>query len=299
MSSGLHVRFQSDSPTYYINYTLFFPTLDWYDMPSTSYGGCDLLTFDESTDSWRWVGICRTISYPVSSGLISIPELSTRMRKYILFLPLYNRVLEFNIGVPRGKALLSDSSVVAKKPIVWYGTSIAQGSVASRPGRSFTNMLTISLNRPVLNFGFAGNGMMEIEVQQFLNKIDAAAFVIDCLPNMNSSMVANRTVPLVKYIRSSHPQVPIVLVEGTTYSQTWLFKSLRDYQAEKRAALSTAYFQLQQQQVPNIFYVHGNDLFGFEESDSPTIEGTHPTELGIAQIAAFYNRFLPTVLGPN
>ena len=48
------------------------------------------------------------------------------------------------------------------KPIVWYGTSIDQGGVASRPGSTYTNVLTRSLGRIVLNFGFAGNGVDEV-----------------------------------------------------------------------------------------------------------------------------------------
>ena len=60
------------------------------------------------------------------------------------------------------------------KPIVWYGTSIAQGGVASRPGMAFTNILSRRLGRPVLNFGFSGNGHMDVGVGVWLAQLDAA-----------------------------------------------------------------------------------------------------------------------------
>ena len=43
---------------------------------------------------------------------------------------------------------------------------------------------------------------------------EAAAIIIDCLPNMNTGQVTNRTVPLVKYLRAhGHAKTPIVLVQ--------------------------------------------------------------------------------------
>lgn len=38
-----------------------------------------------------------------------------------------------------------------------YGTSIAQGGVASRPGMAFTNIISRNIQYPIYNFGFSGN----------------------------------------------------------------------------------------------------------------------------------------------
>ena len=59
-------------------------------------------------------------------------------------------------------------SVVAESPrpapVVFYGTSITQGGVVSRPGMAFTNIIGRSLSRDVLNFGYSGQGYMELSV---------------------------------------------------------------------------------------------------------------------------------------
>jgi hypothetical protein len=94
--------------------------------------------------------------------------------------------------------------------------SIQQGGVASRPGHEYDAFLGRALNREIYNFGFAGNGVMELSVAEYLTMLSASAIVIDCLPNMNAAEVANRTVPLVAYLRAhNHSTTPIVLVEGS------------------------------------------------------------------------------------
>lgn len=42
---------------------------------------------------------------------------------------------------------------------------------------------------------------MEETVAEFFLEIDAALYVVDCLPNMSPATVTNRTVALVQYIR--------------------------------------------------------------------------------------------------
>ena len=71
-------------------------------------------------------------------------------------------------------------------PIVVYGTSIAQGGCASRPGLAWTNILGRKLDRPVINLAFSGNGKLEKELIELLSEIDASLYVLDCLPNLTS-----------------------------------------------------------------------------------------------------------------
>lgn len=71
--------------------------------------------------------------------------------------------------------------------------------MASRPGFAFTNMISRTLNRDILNFGFSGNGIMEISVAEFLTQIpEPAAFIIDCNWNMDGPTIASHAVPLVQ-----------------------------------------------------------------------------------------------------
>lgn len=159
----------------------------------------DLYAFDENSSAWRWT----STTHSQGHGLKATNSLTTtrvcssggtcKLTRYRLHLPLYNGVAKLSLGFnSKGPGCVHDQCVLvadtdprtialeSKPPVVWYGTSIAQGGVASRPGMAFTNSIARNIDRPVLNFGFSGNGIMEIGVAQWLVQIEAAAYVIDC-----------------------------------------------------------------------------------------------------------------------
>ena len=131
----------------------------------------------------RFRNIMRPLSYLLLQDFVQ-----TTQHKYWLFLPMRNTITSLKIGVPSSYELPKHDSdfdrngvlLNGKKPIVWYGTSIVQGGAVSRPGSTFTNILSRELGRHVLNYGFAGNGIMEISVAKSIVTIDASLFVIDC-----------------------------------------------------------------------------------------------------------------------
>ena len=104
--------------------------------------------------------------------------------------------------------------------------------MAHRAGTEYDAIISRALSLEIINMGFAGHGLMELSVAQFLASAPSpvAAFVIDCLPNMNAAEVASRTAPLVKYLRSAqngrHKDTPIILAEGTPYPvRIWMNES--------------------------------------------------------------------------
>ena len=71
-----------------------------------------------------------------------------------------------------------------EKPVVLYGTSIAQGACSSRPAMAWANILQRSLGYPLINLGFSGNGKLEKEVLNYIIEQDARIYILDCLPNL-------------------------------------------------------------------------------------------------------------------
>ena len=104
---------------------------------------------------------------------------------YQLYLPLYNSLEWLEIGVPE-EATIHFLALRNEKPIVVYGSSITQGACASRPGMAWTAILERKMDRPLLNFGFSGNGRLEKELIDLISEIDAKIFVLDCLPNLKT-----------------------------------------------------------------------------------------------------------------
>src|SRR5688500_7367704 len=160
-------------------------------------------------------------------------------REYMLYLPLYNGIESLHVGLPPGATLSPAPARPAgrDKPIVIYGTSVTQGGCASRPGMAYPAILGRRLDREVINLGFSGNGRMEIEVARLLAELDASAFVIDCLANMDAATIEERAEPLVRTLREARPRVPIVLLGNVPYtSRTFSRSSAGRFQANNAAA---------------------------------------------------------------
>lgn len=292
-SAGLCVRFTSDSPTIQARWTLTSKSLAMAHMPATGVSGLDL--YARAADGrWHWLGVGQP-TQPTNTTRLA-DGLPAGQREFMLYLPLYNGVSSVELGIPKDRMLAraDERSAGQRKPIVFYGTSITQGGCASRPGMVHTAILGRRLGQPVINLGFSGNGRMEVEVARLLGELDAAVFVIDCLPNLNAKDVAERTEPFVRELRKARPETPILLVEDRSYANSALLPSPRRHNEESRAALRAAYDRLVAAGVAGLHYLKGDKLLGDDGED--TVDGSHPTDLGFVRHADAFEPALKPLL---
>lgn len=278
-TSGMSVRFATDAEAIHVRYTLLKPNLAMPHMPATGVSGIDL--YGQGTGgTWHYV---RTLS-PTQQSMSKLLQdgLVAGERRYQIYLPLYNGVRSLEIGVPED-ARFQGISPRTQKPILFYGTSITQGGCASRPGMSFTNILGRRLDVPMLNFGFSGNGRMELEVARFLAELDPAAFVIDCSANCTPEIIAERAAPLVTLLRGAHGNMPILLVDERLHTNAPLLPSVESNHAAKSAALRSVFEDLQQAGVEHLHYRDDAGLLG--DDGEATVDGSHPTDLGMLRYA--------------
>ena len=289
-SSGMACRFNTDATEITIKYTVGNKALALPHMPATGVSGVDLYALDSSGD-WKWVSCSKPSGTEVTHKISGIDP---GMRTYMAYFPLRNSLLDISFGVPEG-AEFQPVAPRSEKPIVFYGTSITHGACASRPGMSHVAILGRRLDLPVVNLGFAGNGTMDLEVGALLTELDAAVYVIDCLPNMNGDQVAERTEPLVTQLRQARPDTPIVLVEDRSFTNSWLFKNRRDHHEKSRTALVRAYDNLVSSGVKNLYYLEGENLLG-DDTEAAT-DGSHPSDLGFLRQAEAFQPVLKQALG--
>lgn len=292
-SAGLTVRFVADTPAIHLRWTLTSADLAMKHMPATGVSGLDLYARDGG-GRWRWVA-CATPNAEGSEQAATIDGLSPGEREWLLFLPLYNGVSSLAIGVPEG-ASLGEAPPTDAKPIVFYGTSITHGACASRPGMCHPAILRRRFDRPVVNLGFSGAGRMEPEVGALVAEIDAAAYVIDCCPNLSPEETAARTPPLVRQLRAARPSVPILLVEDRRYTDGWIRPSHAARNDGNHAALRAVYDELVAAGVPGIHYLGGDDLLG--DDGEGTVDSSHPTDLGFQRQAALFEAALRPLVRP-
>ena len=90
---------------------------------------------------------------------------------------------------------------------------------------AFVAILGRRLDRPMLNFGFSGNGKMEAEVARFLAELDPPSFVLDCLANMAAVPVTPSTIEVVSSCARSAPDTPILFWMNAAGPTRWIFRS--------------------------------------------------------------------------
>ncbi len=292
-SAGMAVRFVSNATSIHARWTLSSEQLAMTHMAATGVSGLDLYVRDKQGE-WRWLACGQPKGQTNEVQLVS--GITEDERTYLLYLPLYNGVEELEIGVPVGKSLTAapPRPVELRKPIVFYGTSITQGACASRPGMAHVAMLGRRFDRPVINLGFSGNGRMETEVAEFVAELDAAVFVIDCLPNLFPNEVAVRTKPCVEVIRNAHPVTPILLVEDRTYGDASLVTARREENRGNRQALRRNFEQLKSAGDQNLYYLQGSQLLG--EDNEGTVDSSHPNDIGFMRQADAMEQVLGRIL---
>ena len=290
-SAGMIVRFRTDASTIWADYTLFRDRLALPNMTAIGASGLDLYARD-ARGAWRWVGVTRPAAKVVRQSIVA--GLAPGLREYALYLPLYNGVENLSLGVPPD-ARFETIAPRPDPPIVFYGTSITHGASASRPGMPHPAILGRRLDRPVINLGFSGNGRMDAAVGEFLITIDAAVYVIDCLPNMAPADVKLKCVPLVNQIRAAKPNTPIVLVEDRRFTNAWILPQRDRLHTDNHAALRECFTALQKAGVKGLFYLEGDDLLG-DDAEAAT-DGSHPSDLGFVHQADRFEPVLRKALG--
>ncbi len=278
-TAGLAVRFATDSGTIA---AVWDGGTAMNHMAATGNSGLDLYARREG----RWVfrGVGRPQPQRTTATLVS--GRPGELTEYLLYLPLYSPVKELLIGIDPGARLVRPPAP-RTQPIVFYGTSITQGGCASRAGMCHTAILGRWLDRAVINLGFSGAGKMEPEMATLLGELDAALFVLECLPNMTTDMVRERVRPFVRALRAARPTTPILLVESPL--------GVPDNPGNR--ALREAYADLLQEGVSRLHYLPGDTQLAGPENG--TVDGVHPTDLGFHRMAMAYEPILRAVLASH
>jgi lysophospholipase L1-like esterase len=160
---------------------------------------------------------------------------------------------------------------------------------------SFTSILGRRLDRPVLNFGFSGNGTTEVEVARFLAELSPAVFVLDTVANTPAGQLRERTEAVVRLLKKERPGTPVVILEGRVDANAPLVPHLAAGLKEKSAAVRAAYDALVAAGVTGVHYHGGEHLIG--NDGEATVDGSHPTDLGMVRYADAIEPVLRKVLG--
>lgn len=296
-AAGEYISFTTNATQIHVKYKVnkgYLPSNSTLMMMS----GVDLYLRDNH-NKWYWTNGKSEFGDTVNVHFENVLHTGALL-EYRLYLPMYRIVSELQIGVPQNAAFEFAKPNNLQKPIVLYGTSILQGTSASRAGLAWSSILGRKLNKEIINLGFSGNGQLEPAMLDLINQIDAGVFVLDCLPNLHdikkfsNTEVEKRLINAVKTIRAVHPSTPILLTEHACgIAGVNLDSAFYNKYARVNQVLQQTFKQLVHSGSKHIFLLTANEIAFDAES---TIDGTHPTDLGMMKYALAYEKKLKQIL---
>lgn len=299
-SAGLSIDFYCNSPEITVKYTisnyLSLPNLN-----TIACSGLDLYATDcNGVTDWCACPAAYKFGQSQADTIVyhykdlAYHNIHNLGSEYRLFLPLYNTVTSLSIGIPASSEL-KFAPLPKEKPILIYGTSIAQGASASRPAMAWTNIVQRRTDSPVINLGFSGNAIMDASVYDLISEVDARMYVLDCMPNMYvvHDSIVSRTLAGVQKIRAKS-NAPILLVENDGYMYGNTNKPIANECDVTNRELHKAYEQLLANGVKDIYYMTKEEIGMTPDAQ---VDGWHPSDVGMQLYADAYVKKINKILG--
>ena len=287
-SAGIAIRFRTNATRIVVRWSLreVDPLSKKAGSPGTD--GVDL--YSNSGAGWQFVNTGKPKQKV--NEFILLRNGDGGYKEYLLNLPLYNGVDSLSIGVNTIAEISKpvEKYLVEKKPVIYYGSSIAQGAAASRPGMAYTNILSRKLDVPFINFGFSGEGKFDLSVALAMSEVDASLYIVDCTPNSKKEIICDSAIKVVRLLREKRPMTPILLVEAFYYEDSYFNKDGLSNVDDKRRELRRAFDLLKQSGIKGLYYKKGDGLIGYDHEG--TADGVHPNDVGMLR---FSEQMLPVI----
>ncbi len=275
-SAGISIRFRSNSPTIVLKWNTVFNNTMTH-MADLGTRGLDLYYLTDE-GSWRYLGPGRPMGNP--TYWTAAANMDGKMREYMIHLSLYDQVDKLEIGIDEGSVIERPQVASPRrgKPVVIYGTSLAHGATASRPGMAASNILQRELDCEFINLGFSANGKLDYEIAEMMADVDAAAYIMDNVPNSSAEQIYNKTEKFVKILRDRHPDTPIIFVEDPKFPAIPLDQKMTETVALKNKAIREVYQRMVANGLDNTYYVEQVNLQ--PEDGDATSDEYHYTDIG-------------------
>lgn len=296
MPSGARIRITSNTTTFCIkaSHTTRPPMLD---MSPMGHSGIDIyIGLLGSEKYWGTSEVQLEGDPTIPYSYTFFQGLEKEFREITLYLPTYNDLTLFELGMDSDAEFHAPSSFSCEKPIVFYGSSITQGGCASRPGNGYAAVVTRNLGVDMVNLGFSGNGKGELFVSSLLAEIDASCYILDFHVNLPTVEALTAVYwPFYRYLRAQKPDTPIVMISPIRFSSERYDQQKINLFQEMRQLIRTVYDEALSNGDTHLYYVHGPDLLDLD-MEGAFVDGLHPNDLGFQWMAKTLEPILGKIL---
>lgn len=276
-ASGGRIAFATDSTLLTISATYE----DFCNMPHMPLSGSSGFSlFEEGEDGWRFVKSFAPQPWETNAFTAETALQGGRMRKYLLYFPLYNEVNTLSIGLTKGAGVQRIYPYREIAPILYYGSSITQGGCASRPDTCYPAIISKKNAIDYINLGFSGNAKGETIIAEYLAGIDCSLFVCDYDHNAPSTdYLQNTHYAFYERYRALRPHTPILFLTKPDLDGGEEGK-------EREQIIRATYKKAKKAGDKRVYFLSGRHFYKGEDRGVFSVDGCHPTDFGFQRMAA-------------
>ena len=271
-TSGGRVRFITDSP--FIAIRAEYNACEHIDLTALSCTvGFDLYADGVYATTYRYLP-------EFDKELIGLKDFGDRKERLLtLNMPTHSSIKKLYIGVSKDAIIKRAPDYKYEKPVVFYGSSITNGSCASRPGMIYENQISRKLDMNYHNLGFGGLAKGEPQMAEYIAGLDMSVFVMDYDHNAPTPehLLATHE-PFFKTVRKKHPDLPIIMITRPTVC------NIPAETEERFNIVKRTYDNARAAGDRNVYLINGLDFFG-ELGNECAVDGVHPTDMGFYLMA--------------
>lgn len=207
-----------------------------------------------------------------------------------LYMPTHSQILELLIGLEKNAKIIHAPDYKYEKPVVFYGSSITQGTGASRSGMTYVTQISRNLDTNYINLGFGGLAKGEPEMAEYISNLDMSVFVFDYDFNATTPQLEATHENFFKIIRAKQPNLPIIMI-----SRPSSFRSGDEDTAKRFAIIKNTYDNAVSLGDKNVYLVNGLEFFN-EHKWECMVDGVHPSDFGYHLMASKITPLIKSLL---
>jgi len=205
------------------------------------------------------------------------------MRSFTINFPVHSVVESLEIGLKPGAIVDAPRPYRNIAPVIFYGSSIVHGTAATRPGYTYSAMISRNLNVDFRNIGFSGQAKGERALGEWMATLPMSVFVCDYDHNApNVAHLEATHYPLYEIIREKNPDVPYIMVTRPDY---WTLPAQQESILKRRDLIMSSYLKARAAGDKNVYFIDGMSFNVAPHQYEMSVDGVHPNDAGFIRMA--------------
>ena len=275
-STGLALVFSTDSRNIYVRWSVE-PRKLVANSTDINMRGMDIYIRHEG--KWTFAGVACPKSDPAVLEFEAplVRRMGEGVKECMVYLPSYAQINSLEIGIDEGATIKAMPSPFKHK-IVFVGSSLTHGEGNPRPGLIYVAQLGRRLNIETPNLGHSGQCKLQQHFVDIVCDNEADAFVFDAFSNSTAEIINERLYDFVKQIRAKHKDTPLIFLQ-TEVRRSALFDLGAKKRNDDQMAAAEKMMKVVCKDFKNVYFI--NPAFDLGNDNEGTVDGSHPTDLGL------------------